>query len=121
MAAIRSRGNKSTELRLVEILRAHTITGWRRGYPLPGRPDFVFPGERLAVFVDGCFWHKCPRHWRIPQTNLGYWRPKFERNTRRDRRNSLDLKRRGWSVLRLWEHQLKDGARVAQRIASMLE
>jgi DNA mismatch endonuclease (patch repair protein) len=121
MAAIRSNGNKSTELRLVAILRAYSITGWRRRYPLVGRPDFVFPRERLAIFVDGCFWHRCPWHWRVPRTNLDYWHPKFERNRSRDRRNSLDLRRRGWSVLRLWEHQLTDEARVAQRVASMLE
>ncbi len=64
MAAIRSKGNKDTELRLAFILRAYGIKGWRRHYPLPGKPDFVFPKQRLAVFVDGCFWHSCPKHGR---------------------------------------------------------
>ena len=60
MAAIRSRGNKDTELKLASILRASGITGWRRHQPLPGHPDFIFRHARLAVFVDGCFWHGCP-------------------------------------------------------------
>jgi DNA mismatch endonuclease (patch repair protein) len=73
MAAIRSRGNKGTELTLVAILRAAHVTGWRRHQPLPGRPDFVFRRARLAVFVDGCFWHGCPKHGRKPASNRGYW------------------------------------------------
>lgn len=66
MAAVRSTGNRTTELRLASILRANGITGWRRHQPLPGKPDFVFRRERLAVFADGCFWHGCPRHLRMP-------------------------------------------------------
>ncbi|NJL26105.1 MAG: hypothetical protein HC902_13685 [Calothrix sp. SM1_5_4] len=66
MAAIRSRYNRSTELTLIAIMRENEIKGWRRGRPLPGRPDFVFPRQRLAVFVDGCFWHGCRWHCRMP-------------------------------------------------------
>ena len=69
MAAIRSKGNKDTELKLAAILRAHGIKGWRRHRPLPGKPDFIFPKHRLAVFVDGCFWHGCRWHCRMPQDN----------------------------------------------------
>ena len=69
MAAIRSRGNKDTELKLATILRAAHITGWRRHQPIPGRPDFVFRRARLAIFVDGCFWHGCPKHGRKPGSN----------------------------------------------------
>ena len=121
MAAIRSEGNKATELRLVTILRAHAIIGWRRRYPLIGRPDFVFLKQKVAIFVDGCFWHGCPWHYRSPRVRPEYWHPKLVRNKSRDRQISLHLRRRGWTVLRLWEHQLNDEAKVAQRIAATLE
>ena len=78
MAAVRSKGNRATELKLISILRANGITGWRRNQGLPGKPDFVFRKERLAVFVDGCFWHGCPKHGEIPETNKQYWRLKVD-------------------------------------------
>src|SRR5580700_1063132 len=84
MAAIRSRGNKDTELKLASIMRAKRITGWRRNERLTGQPDFVFRRERLALFVDGCFWHGCPKHLRMPRSNEKYWRQKLARNQRRD-------------------------------------
>src|ERR1043166_2862372 len=73
MSLIRSRGNRETELRLIEIFRKFGVTGWRRGVDLPGKPDFVFRTERMAVFVDGCFWHGCPRCYRRPKSNQVYW------------------------------------------------
>jgi len=106
MAAIRSKGNKATELRLVAILRATGIRGWRRHQPLPGRPDFVFRRERLVIFVDGCFWHGCPRHFRMPKSNREYWERKLGRNIRRDRGNNKSLRKAGWQVLRFWQHSL---------------
>src|SRR5262245_51877162 len=84
IAAIRSKGNKDTELNLATTFRAARITGWRRDARLLGRPDFVFPRERLAVFVDGCFWHGCPKHGRNPSSNRSYWLPKLLRNKQRD-------------------------------------
>lgn len=116
MSAIRSRGNKSTEVRLIEILREHHITGWRRNWPLPGKPDFVFPEYRLAVFVDGCFWHGCSRCYIEPRTNTKFWREKIRRNISRDRRNVRMLKMKGWRVMRFWEHALKSDRVVANRI-----
>jgi DNA mismatch endonuclease (patch repair protein) len=77
------------------------------------RPDFIFATRRLAVFVDGCFWHGCPRHGTRPQGNAAFWRAKFRRNRARDRRDTLRLRRAGWRVLRLWEHELKPKARAA--------
>jgi len=68
MAAIRSTGNRATELRLAAIFREHGITGWSRHQPLPGKPDFIFRRERLAIFVDGCFWHGCRWHCRMPKS-----------------------------------------------------
>src|SRR5437879_5928610 len=84
IATIRSRGNKDTELKLAAILRAAGITGWRRHQPVLDRPDFVFRRARLAVFVDGCFWHGCPKHGRNPDSNRAYWLPKLARNRDRD-------------------------------------
>ncbi|MBC7365801.1 MAG: very short patch repair endonuclease [Undibacterium sp.] len=73
MAAVRSRGNAATELRLIAIFRAHGLTGWRRHRPVFGHPDFVFPALKLAVFVDGCFWHGCPIHGTHPKQNAAFW------------------------------------------------
>jgi len=107
MSRVRSGGNKSTEVRLIELLKRHEVTGWRRRYPLLGNPDFVFPSVRLAVFVDGCFWHGHPRLCRLPATNKHYWIPKIQRNRQRDREVGIALKSRGWRVVRIWEHQLR--------------
>lgn len=111
MSRIRGRGNLSTEMRMIALMRAHGIKGWRRHRPLPGRPDFVFIRERVAVFVDGCFWHGCPVHYVAPRTAIGFWRKKIEGNRARDRRNTRELRRRGWRVVRLWEHDFKKGGR----------
>ncbi|MGC2289675.1 MAG: very short patch repair endonuclease [Thermoplasmata archaeon] len=120
MAAVRSTGNSATELRMVAILRAHGITGWRRQQALPGRPDFGFPKERLAVFVDGCFWHGCPRHCRMPKTRRAYWVPKIARNRQRDREIGARLRGKGWKVCRVWEHALGSPDRVAERVRRLL-
>ena len=120
MAAIRSRGNKDTELKLAAILRAAGITGWRRYQPLPGRPDFIFPRARLAVFVDGCFWHGCPKHGRKPGSNRGYWLPKLRHNRERDTAVKLTLCSTGWTVIRLWEHDLANPVGCAARISRAL-
>ncbi len=107
MARIRGAGNKDTELRLIAILRGVGIIGWRRNQPLFGKPDFVFPKLRLAVFVDGCFWHACPIHATQPKQNATFWREKIARNQARDRLVNRTLRTRGWRVLRIWEHELK--------------
>ena len=135
MAAIRSRGNKGTELRMVALLRAHGITGWRRQRRLriaetgnrKGKArrvsvDFVFRRERVAVFVDGCFWHACPRHGTRPSGNRVFWKTKLVRNAERDREVSRALRRAGWTVLRVWEHDLaaKHWPRVVRRLARAL-
>ena len=120
MAAIRSKGNKATELKLVSILRATGITGWLRHRPLPGRPDFIFRRQRLAIFVDGCFWHGCRWHCRMPQDTREYWLQKITGNAARDRSATQLLRRRGWSVLRIWGHELETPEAVARRISSLL-
>jgi DNA mismatch endonuclease (patch repair protein) len=122
MAAIRSRGNRATELRLIAIFRAHRIAGWRRGSALPGKPDFVFPSAKTAVFVDGCFWHGCPRHGTQPRQNAKFWRGKIARNRERDREVGRALRTRGWKVIRVWEHELKRKSepRLLRRLAAHL-
>lgn len=107
MARIRGTGNRATELRLIALMRAGGITGWRRGSRLPGRPDFVFAARRLAVFVDGCFWHGCPQHFTRPKSRRAFWVAKIAANRARDRRVTRELRARGWTVLRIWEHALR--------------
>jgi DNA mismatch endonuclease, patch repair protein len=121
MAAIRSRGNKATELKLAAILRAAGITGWRRHQPLPGRPDFAFHHERLAVFVDGCFWHGCRWHCRMPKSRTFFWYPKITRNKERDRVVRMLLRKQGWRVLRFWEHSPSDPVRTVHNLKAALD
>jgi DNA mismatch endonuclease (patch repair protein) len=106
MARIRSRGNRDTELALARLLRRHGITGWRRNQALFGKPDFVFRKLKLAIFVDGCFWHTCPWHSTKLRHNAAFWRRKLAANKARDRRVNRALRRAGWRVLRIWEHEL---------------
>ena len=122
MAKVRGRGNLTTEEALAKLLRAQGWSGWRRqqvvrGHAAAGdrfevRPDFVFRTRRLAVFVDGCFWHGCPRHGTRPRGNAAFWRSKFRRNRARDRRDTRRLGGAGWRILRLWEHELKPKGRL---------
>jgi DNA mismatch endonuclease, patch repair protein len=107
MSRIRSRGNSSTELRLIQLMRGAGVSGWRRKSKLCGRPDFVFPKRRIAVFVDGCYWHGCRKCALGSKTNTEYWKPKIAGNIKRDRSNTRKLRDEGWTVVRIWEHDLK--------------
>jgi DNA mismatch endonuclease (patch repair protein) len=107
MAAIRGRGNRATELLLVSLLRQGNLTGWRRHVTLPGKPDFAFPSKKVAVFVDGCFWHGCPKCYTRPKTNRKFWDKKREDNMARDRRVNRQLRGQGWKVIRIWQHSLR--------------
>lgn len=118
---IRSRGNKATELRLIEIFREHGITGWRRNQNLIGKPDFTFRRERVVVFVDGCFWHGCPKCYQRPKSNRKFWDEKIAANRKRDRLVNRELRKLGWHVVRLWQHQLGKPARVAGIVKRALE
>jgi len=106
MKAIRS---KDTE---PELLLRKTL--WYAGYRyriknrLPGRPDIVFPAQRVAVFVDGCFWHGCPAHYQKPGTNARFWSEKIRRNIERDKEVNVLLRLEGWKVMRLWEHDVRN-------------
>lgn len=116
MSRIRGTGNRDTELALMQLLRRHRITGWRRHVDLPGRPDFTFRSERVAVFVDGCFWHQCPRCSSLPAGNRGFWRRKLLANVTRDRRVNRRLREDGWMVIRIWEHALRRPWPTIQRL-----
>lgn len=121
MSRIRGRKNKSTELRLVAILRANKLRGWRRHQPLAGSPDFAFTDAKVAIFVDGCFWHGCPKCYKPPASNAMFWAEKVAYNRVRDRRISRHLRSRGWSVLRVWEHSLtRNPSAVVSRIRTAL-
>ena len=150
MSRIRSRGNKDTEVALAKLFRRNKITGWRRQVQLriankelrtkaggggkiirnskfkirhfKVRPDFIFPKLKRALFVDGCFWHGCPKHGTQPKGNRTFWKNKFARNIARDIFVTKTLRRSGWRVLRIWEHELarKNEIRLLRRIQRAL-
>lgn len=92
------------------------------GRMLIGRPDLVFPGKRLAVFVDGCFWHGCPEHATKPKKNAEFWKNKLKRNVERDEEVSESLRQQGWIVMRIWEHDINsDLNKVVQDIVIALQ
>lgn len=124
MSRIRGKGNKTTELALAASFRRVGIKGWRRHVviklalgprvakregkaQLAVRPDFVFRREKVAMFVDGCFWHRCPLHCKMPANNRSFWEQKLSRNVERDRFVDRELRKAGWRVWRVWEHALK--------------
>ncbi|NBS55099.1 very short patch repair endonuclease, partial [bacterium] len=116
MSRIRGKGNEKTEVRLARLLRKEGISSWRRHLLIPGRPDFAFRRQKVAVFVDGCFWHGCPTCFRLPKQNRAFWKAKIEGNRRRDRSVNGRLRRLGWKVIRIRECRLKHSDRIVARI-----
>lgn len=108
MRAVKSSRNKSTELRLINIFKINHITGWRRNYKLFGHPDFVFPKKKIALFVDGCFWHGHDCKERKPKNNAEYWRHKIIKNINRDMLVNQKLSSLGWRIIRIWECEIKN-------------
>lgn len=121
MARIKGRGNVETEICLLKILKKYRIKGWRRNQKVYGKPDFVFWRERVALFIDGCFWHCCPIHATMPRNNSNFWEKKLKRNHERDEQVNHELQIRKWHVIRIWEHELKDQEAVAGKIRSELD
>lgn len=107
MSKIKSKRNASTELKLISLFKEHKITGWRRNIKIFGHPDITFPKMKIAVFIDGCFWHNCPFCGHIPKTNKKFWIAKLNRNKKRDALVSRKLRESGWSVIRIKECRLK--------------
>jgi DNA mismatch endonuclease, patch repair protein len=109
MRKVKSKRNQSTEMRLIAFFKANRIKGWRRNYHLIGKPDFVFPKLKTAIFADGCFWHGHDCRNTRPEQNKEYWAKKRERNVRRDQEVTENLTRKGWKVVRIWECEIKKG------------
>ncbi|HAO06343.1 MAG TPA: very short patch repair endonuclease [Chryseobacterium sp.] len=116
MRTVKSNRNKSTELKLIQFFKVHKITGWRRAFKLFGQPDFVFPKQRVAIFVDGCFWHGHNCRNTKPQDNKDYWQQKIERNKKRDKGVTQVLTDKNWCVIRLWECGLRDELKLINRL-----
>ncbi len=120
MSRITSKNTKP-ELQFRRYLWAVGLRGYRLHSKLPGKPDIVFGSMKVAVFIDGCFWHKCPVDFVQPKSNNDYWDPKIARNVQRDAEVNKSLESQNYKVLRLWEHEIKkdlDGCYL--RVASLL-
>lgn len=120
MRQVKSSRNKSTELKMIAFFKEQAIKGWRRNYPVFGKPDFVFPSIRTAMFVDGCFWHGHDCRNTKPQDNKLYWDAKIARNKRRDRSVNKKLKALGWKVIRVWECDLKKDLSVKLKNSGLI-
>lgn len=107
MRAVKSKNTKSTELALIKLFKENHITGWRHSYNVKGHPDFVFLNKRIAIFVDGCFWHGHDCRNTRPADNAEYWAKKREKNIQRDKQVTAMFEGRGWTVIRIWECELK--------------
>jgi DNA mismatch endonuclease (patch repair protein) len=140
MSRIRGRGNKRTEISVIQLFRKSGVKGWRRHQTIrfagsgcvasdgtifkpQVRPDFIFQKSKIVVFIDGCFWHGCKKCYRPPKSHKKFWSAKILRNLERDRFQSYQLKRIGWRVLRIWEHELlqKNMVRLLCRIQNVLQ
>ena len=107
MSHIKGSNNRSTEEKLIAIFRTYKIKGWRRKYKIFGKPDFVFHKQKVAVFVDGCFWHGHDCRNTRPKQNKEFWQNKISRNMVRGEEVTKHLQKLGWNVLRIWECELK--------------
>ena len=113
MKAVKSKNTKTTELKMIQIFKELKISGWRRTYPLVGKPDFVFPKKRIVVFVDGCFWHSHDCRNVTPKENSDFWDKKRDYNRAHDKEVTKTLIAKGWNVIRIWECELKSKKRDA--------
>jgi DNA mismatch endonuclease (patch repair protein) len=120
MSAVKPSGNKTTEVAMAAVLRIHGLGGYRRHWLVAGKPDFAWPKIKTALFVDGCFWHGCPRCQRFPSTNVEFWTNRIATNRRRDRRVARNLRAEGWSVMRVWECSVGK-ERTVRRIRAVIE
>ena len=118
MSRIRSKNTKP-EIKFRKLLYEAGLRGYRLNSKLKGRPDIILTRCRLAIFIDGCFWHKCPRHCRFPSSNVNYWTKKINGNVRRDRNVEKELKKRKWIVIRFWEHDLKGGRSLSLKLTRL--
>ena len=110
--------NTKPELLFREMIDGRVFRYQPKG--IQGNPDFANKKRKIALFIDGCFWHKCPRCYREPKSNRKFWIEKIERNVARDRKNTYNLRKNGWTVLRFWEHQIKNNpSRIYAKINNL--
>ncbi|MHC3994339.1 very short patch repair endonuclease [Thiomicrolovo sp. ZZH C-3] len=123
MSSIKAKNTKP-EILLRKALWHSGIKGYRLHWKkAPGKPDIAFPGKKIAIFVNGCFWHRCPYcNPSMPKVNRGFWEEKFKKNVERDKKKIKELQKEHWRVLVIWECQIKkDSMRFVDRIQKMLE
>lgn len=106
MSAIKGKNTKP-EIKIRKLLWENGIRGYRIHYDLPGKPDITFTKYKIAIFIDGCYWHKCPECFREPKTNTEFWMKKINGNVERDQKITKELEDSGWTVLRFWEHEVR--------------
>lgn len=100
--------NTKIEVSFRKYIWNKNLRGYRIKNKLPGKPDVYFPRKKIAVFIDGCFWHKCPKCFIPPKSEKKYWRQKIKRNVQRDKKTTKALEKENISVLRFWEHEVKN-------------
>lgn len=106
MSRIRGRNTKP-EVKFRKLLFNSGFRGYRIHYDLPGKPDIVFTRKKIAIFIDGCFWHKCPICFQEPETRKEFWMKKIQSNIDRDKKVNRQLKKEGWKIIRIWEHEIR--------------
>lgn len=120
MSRIKGRNTKP-EIKLRKILSKNGLRGYRIHYNISGKPDIVFPRKKFVIFLDGCFWHRCPSCFIKPETHKSFWEKKITGNAERDKKVTKTLKSSGWKVMRLWEHEIrKNPDRLLARIIRQL-
>ena len=113
MSRIRSKDTKAEIAFRKELF--HNGIRYRLHYPVEGRPDIALPSQKIAIFIDGCFWHKCPKCFRPPKSHKNYWEQKINRNLERDKIVNKMLKMEKWKVIRIWEHEITETPQKALR------
>ena len=122
MSAIRGKNNRTTELCFRMALVRAGINGWETNVEdLVGKPDFFFRKKHIAVFVDGCFWHGCPKCGHFPKTRSSFWKMKILRNKERDKKNRRKLRREGIKVVNIWEHSLHNLRGINSKIKMIIK
>jgi len=120
MSSIRGKNTKP-EIRLRKLLWSQGARGYRIHHSILGKPDIVFTKKKIAIFIDGCFWHKCPVCFQEPETRKEFWKKKISSNVERDLKNTKKLQADGWTVLRFWEHEIrKSPEKVVEKILLFL-
>jgi DNA mismatch endonuclease (patch repair protein) len=121
MSLIKAKNTKP-ELILRKALWRNNIRGYRLHWKkIPGKPDIVFPGKKIAIFVNGCFWHRCPHcQLSLPKSHSEFWQTKFDKNVERDLKKLNELDKLGWKTLVIWECELKDPTKSVDKIRSLI-